>query len=287
VAQGGRLVFEEWDFETDIWRVAPGAPATQLVTSTWRDLHPHASSDGRLAFASDRTGAWEIWTANADGTRPARLTRLGGPAALHPRWSPQGRRIAFEVRDAGHATVVVVDAEGGIPRAVTPGMDAIVPRWSRDGRALYVSSRRTGRWEIWRVPLSDGPPVQLTNAGGYAAEELEDGRIVYSKYGDRGLYVRGLAGGPERLIYRSLSPVDGTNWWTEDGNLVVPVRDADGVHLIHLDARTGGTTRIPGSIDALGGGDATLAPLPGGGVAYTRTMRVEADLVVAEPFEGR
>ena len=288
VAQGGRLLFEEWDFETDIWRVTPGAPAAQLVTSTWRDLHPHASSDGRLAFASDRSGAWEIWTTLPDGTSPARLTRLEGPAALHPRWSPDGRRIAFEVRDAGRAGVFVVDADGGIPRAVTPeGMDAIVPRWSRDGRALYVSSRRAGRWEIWRVPLSGGEPTQITSAGGYAAEELGDGRIVYSKYGGRGLYARDLAGGAERLLYSALSPVDGTNWWLEGEQLAVPVRDAEGVHLLRVDAGTGGTTRIPGSIDGLGGGEATLAPLPGGGVAYTRTMRVEADLVVAEPFDGR
>ncbi|HLA62790.1 MAG TPA: winged helix-turn-helix domain-containing protein, partial [Rhodothermales bacterium] len=222
-AAGDRLVFEEWEFETDVWRAVPGADPAPVVTSTWRDAYPHAVADGRLAFASDRSGSWEVWTARPDGTAPARLTHFDGSAALHPRWSPDGTRIAFEVRDAGRAAVYVVGADGGEPRAVTPrGMDAVVPRWSRDGRSLYVASRGTDRWEVWRVALAGGAPVQVTRQGGYAMEELPDGRLVYSKYGERGLYVRALAGGPERLLYPGLAPADATNWWVDGAAVVVP-----------------------------------------------------------------
>ena len=60
---------------------------------------------------------------------------------------------------------------------------AVIPSWSADGEFIYFASNRTGRWEIWRVAVSGGRPLQVTNNGGYMSRESRDGKWLYfSKY---------------------------------------------------------------------------------------------------------
>jgi Tol biopolymer transport system component len=64
--------------------------------------------------------------------------------------------------------------------------DAIV-NWSRDGQRVYFNSNRTGRYEIWSVPVSGGDARQVTREGGYYAVETPDGKeLLYSLHSDPG-----------------------------------------------------------------------------------------------------
>lgn len=71
------------------------------------------SSSGRIAFASDRYGNFEIYVMNADGSNVSRLTNnLSDDAS--PTWSPDGNHIAFasnEIPASGIYMVNVDDAE--------------------------------------------------------------------------------------------------------------------------------------------------------------------------------
>lgn len=71
---------------------------------------------------------------DADGGNAVQITHFGGPVAGTPRWSPDGRQIAFDGRPDGNADVFVVGAEGSGLRRLTdaPGEDAR-PAWSQDG----------------------------------------------------------------------------------------------------------------------------------------------------------
>jgi Tol biopolymer transport system component len=52
--------------------------------------------NGRIAFTSDRTGVFALWTTNPDGTGATRLTHHGRNIQdWWPVWSPDGGRIAF------------------------------------------------------------------------------------------------------------------------------------------------------------------------------------------------
>jgi len=42
------------------------------------------------------------------------------------------------------------------------------PSFSRDGRWIYFASFRTGRYEVWKVPVTGGDPIQITHTGGCA-----------------------------------------------------------------------------------------------------------------------
>ena len=66
-----------------------------------------------------RGGGLQIWVCNSDGSNPVQLTHfvvnLGAP-----RWSPDGRYIAFDSQEAGQGDIYIVPAEGGPARRFTP-----------------------------------------------------------------------------------------------------------------------------------------------------------------------
>jgi Tol biopolymer transport system component len=183
--QGRRLAYERPAFDSNIWvHPLPGAgedkPPRPVVASTYADQEPRISPRGdRIAFSSNRTGHFEIWVSDPDGSNLTQLTSLRSWAGS-PRWSHDGRRIAFDSSHGGNWDIFVVDAQGGAPRQLTSdqGRDAR-PSWSRDGRWIYFTSNRSGAAQIWKKPTDGGEAVQVTQGGGYQPFESADGHNVY------------------------------------------------------------------------------------------------------------
>ncbi len=98
---GKSAVFEA---RGDIY-VAPAdatQPPTNLThTSTSRERFPQLSPDGkRVAFYSDKTGDYQIYTADVSGNGPwEQLTTTLDRAVYHLEWSPDGTRILFGDKD--------------------------------------------------------------------------------------------------------------------------------------------------------------------------------------------
>ena len=203
-----RLAFVRPVGEADIYRLPLGGSPTPLVQSTFLELQPQYSPDGRrIALVSGRAGSGnDIWLANADGSNLTRLTRGPGRAQGYPGWSPDGRSIVFDSRsEDGHVDVWTIGASGSGLRQITHDpKDDIVPSFSRDGRFVYFTSNRTGRYDIWRVPAGGGTEEQVTHEGGHFPFESADGRTLYYKRGagDGALLSRPTAGGEERTILR-------------------------------------------------------------------------------------
>lgn len=150
-------------------------------------------------------GGDEIWLAASDGSSPVQLTRGPGLWQGSPRWSPDGRRIAFDsLGDDGQWDIWTIDADGGSLRRLTSNpADDSQPTWSHDGRFVYFSSDRTGTQTIWRVPAAGGPEEQVARTGGGRSEEAADGQTLYfqrASLGSSPLLAVSLAGGPERTV---------------------------------------------------------------------------------------
>jgi serine/threonine protein kinase len=183
-----RLVYIRHFDDFNIWRVetpAPGEPPSSppavAISSTRNDSMANLSPDGRrVAFTSDRSGEWNIWLSDPDGSNAVQLTSMGGATTGWPQWSPDGERIAFHSNPEGQWEVYVIPAAGGRPQNLTshPAADSAAS-FSRDGDWIYFNSTRTGAHQIWKMPASGGEAVQLTSNGGFWALESADGASLY------------------------------------------------------------------------------------------------------------
>src|SRR5258706_11308734 len=62
-----------------------------------------------------------------------------------PRWSPDGKRLAYDSRGDGRYRIILADLNTGDRHVLTTEpMDGARPSWSRDGRWIYFSSTREG-----------------------------------------------------------------------------------------------------------------------------------------------
>ncbi len=147
-----------WQKSPAVWRVklanAGGKVVSQdriVVSAGGGDDSAQLSPDEhQLVFHSMRSGADEIWRRNADGSDPLQLTSFDNDGHLGtPRWSPDGKFVAFDRNKASHVQIYLVDSEGRNLHALTSGnYDNVVPSWSRDGKGVYFASDRTGDWRL-------------------------------------------------------------------------------------------------------------------------------------------
>jgi hypothetical protein len=121
-----------------------------------------AAQAGRIAFASNRDGNFEIYVMNADGSGVTRLTN--NPANdWQPSWSPDGRRIAFVSDRNGNPKIYVMNADGSGQTNLTnnPGIDWD-PSWSPDGKRIAFDSNRDGNYEIYIMNADGSGVTRLT-----------------------------------------------------------------------------------------------------------------------------
>ena len=182
-ADGTRVLYTDRIQNSNIWRVklASGhaGPPERFLASTGRNDSPQYSPDGRrIVFGSDRSGWYEIWTANADGSNLLQLTSFRGLPVGSPRWSPDGREIVFDAVKDGRSVLYRMDSNGGQPQLfVEDAGDAMMPTWSRDGRSIYFSTRREGSaLTLWKKPAGGGALKEIMRDGSGDALESADGR---------------------------------------------------------------------------------------------------------------
>jgi Tol biopolymer transport system component len=192
-----------------VWRAELSGPGGHVVASkkvlasVVSESQPQLSPDqSKIAFVSFRSGNYEIWRSDADGGNPLQLTAFGGENAGTPRWSPDGKWIAFDRRPEAHSQIYVVDVDGRNLHAITDGdFDNSVPSWSRDGQSIYFGSMRTGEWQLWKQKPDGGTPVQVTQHGGFTAFESYDGKtLYYTKKDEEGIWSIPMGSGAETRV---------------------------------------------------------------------------------------
>jgi tricorn protease len=195
----------------------------------------------QIAFAY----ANNIWSVDRSGGLARRLTSFQGQTT-NPRFSPDGRWIAFSGEYAGNTDVYVIPAEGGDPKRLTwhPGGD-VVQGWTQDGKAIMFTSGRAtwapgGAGRFWTVPVEGGVEEPLPLPRGYQGKISPSGtHIAYRMNSSWDEERRNYRGGQNRPIwivdlksYDLVSPP-----WTDSkdmdpawvGDTVYFISDRDGV----------------------------------------------------------
>jgi serine/threonine protein kinase len=157
------------DTETPALLITPSETPTPTVRLT-----PLATLFGggndQIAFASDRTGAPQIFLMNADGSgSPQQITNMPD-GACQPGWSPDGMRLAFIspclVRQSQYpnANIFVINADGsGTTELMPDGSGDFDPAWSPDGKQIAFTSVRDGSPQVYLITLADNSIAALTS----------------------------------------------------------------------------------------------------------------------------
>lgn len=125
-----------------------------------------------------------VYRVPIEGGEAESLTQDSGIALnFHPRYSPDGRMIAFVSDRSGQNNLWVMDADGGNPRAVVDDPDVRVTEiaWTADGD-IVANQSGGDRGGIWRYSVDGEEGAKLVEAGSWPSLSA-DGRYLY--YQDR------------------------------------------------------------------------------------------------------
>lgn len=208
---GKRLAYVQNIRDSNIWQLevpdsqSPPKAPTPLIVSTRLEMQPGFSSDGKhIAFVSTRSGWREIWMSDSAGHNLVQLTRFNGPFVGSPKFSPDGKQIAFDcTAENDQRDIYVVGITGGTPRRLTTdNANESEPFWSRDGQWIYFCLGLQDSEQIWKIPAAGGAAVQVTQRGGRHSAESPDGKYLYfsRKPDEPGIWRKPTAGGEEKLI---------------------------------------------------------------------------------------
>ncbi len=174
---------------------------------------------GKIVFYSNREGNEEIYTMNANGNNPARLT-FNAAADSSPVWSPDGRQIAFESDRDGNKEIYLMDADGRNQRNLTnhPASDSS-PTWSPDGSRIAFTSRRKNPSSLF-VMEADGSNVkQITRHGRFIDKPKWSPDGTQFAFGSYSIYVINAQGrAPARLAeHPEIARAMILEGWSPDG----------------------------------------------------------------------
>ena len=160
---------------------APAQPAEEVPSGPTKLLRYADISKDRVVFAY----GGDLWIASREGGAARRLTSYVGDE-LYPKFSPDGKWIAFTGEYDGNPDVYVISIEGGEPKRLTfhPAND-IVLGWTPDGKNILFRSDRysapPGRFtKLFLVPRQGGMPRMLPVPRGDLTSFSPDGtKIAY------------------------------------------------------------------------------------------------------------
>lgn len=184
-----------------------------------------------------------LTVADADGFNDQPLLAANYPL-MSPRWSPDGKKIAFVSFRGNRSSINVVTLESGSIDVVTkfPGING-APAWSPDGKKLAMVLSKDGAPKIYLLNLESKELMRLTSGGAIDTEPFwhPNGSSIYftsNRGGKPQIYrVDLLSGGIERVTFEgnynttpSITP-DGRNLvmlhQSKKGTYNIAVQDMD------------------------------------------------------------
>jgi Tol biopolymer transport system component/DNA-binding winged helix-turn-helix (wHTH) protein len=269
VPDGSRLIFSNDPGDGgELWQVSLHGQLAQLPFGEEASAPVVAALGGRMAYVRGR-GNVDIWRADLTAQHPEEsAVRLiySTRSQMLARYSPDGKRIAFQSNRSGSNEMWITDAQGADPDRLTSfnGPFTRAPSWCSDGRRIAFDSRALGISALYVENISEKVPREIATSRGNLSFPAwsEDCRWLFATDGNNVLYrVPSSGGQAERFADRpsSYSVVAGDR-------VVFNVTDPNGVELWAKPARGGPEAPLE-SMPRLGYDDAWAATTTG--IYYT------------------
>ncbi len=141
------------------------------------------SRDGQwIAYVS--IPGYNLWRSRVDGSERIQLTSTPGDNAELPRWSPDGKQIAFMSRVGGKPwKTFLISADGGLPKPLRAGDDPEAdPTWSSDGTQIAFATGFTSSSKKSEIEIVNTRTSQVTTVPGseglFSPRWSPDGRYL-------------------------------------------------------------------------------------------------------------
>ncbi len=256
-------------------------PLTRLTYGPWDDITPAISPDGHsIAFASNRSGYWDIYLLDLGSGGIRRLTDTLTYDAS-PTWSPDNQWLAYETYSGNNLDIKIQSIqtpEDTIQLTNSPAAD-FSPVWSPRGRQIAFVSNQSGEDEIWLADLDKSQDQRFQNIS--LDPESGDIHPAWSPDGSSLLWVTE-RDGVRSLCLQKLSTSDQGNlvatasnrknlgsgdWpaWSADGQTVLTLLQAPNhtyltAYPVQYPGITLPTIELPGAVNGLSWGNSALTP---------------------------
>ena len=142
----------------DIYQITPGVPASERPVLEERAVQQpeDVSPDGRLLVYLDEVATllWNIKLLPLKGDPPPEPWHATRFSQTSPRFSADGRWVAYESDETGDPEVYVAQTEGGGEKRRISPSGGRLPRWPRAGKELYYLAPGG---LVMKVPVTPGP----------------------------------------------------------------------------------------------------------------------------------
>lgn len=255
-------------------------PLTRLTSGPWDDINPAISPDGQTAaFASNRSGYWDIYLLNLSSGGITRLTDTltydGSPA-----WSPDNQWLVYETYANDNLELKIqsiIAPDDTITLTINPAAD-FSPAWSPQGRQIAFVSDRSGENEIWLADLDKADQQRFSdisqnpNSADTHPEWSPDGKSlvwVGEQDGIHSLFRQDVAAVGDENANQS-SPVrqnlGSGDWpaWSSDGETILTIVQAPNHTYLtaypgHYPGLVFPTIELPGNVNGLTWGNIALS----------------------------
>jgi eukaryotic-like serine/threonine-protein kinase len=217
---GEALTFQSLSGNPDILTLKLNSAIPNSVTEDRaNDANPVWAPDSkRLAYHSNKTGVYQIWTANPDGSGAQQLTQVAAPGAVLPVWSPDASQLAYSL--FGGKTFLMdlrkswsEQTPVGTPSDLDDLSHFVARSWSPDGKYLAGSGYKmnsVGVVALFTYEIATRPYEKISEFGN-SPKWLNDNRRLIFMYEDK-LYLVDTASKKPQEIYafapKSLSGID-------------------------------------------------------------------------------